>query len=130
MRTIEIQVYKFDELSDKAQQKVLHDMCDINVRYDWWDWTFEDTREQLKEKGQLELIQVNDWDLYRGSISLEVRWLVELEEDEMEDIEYYLKQDILSRLRREYDYQISYKAIKEAIEANDYEFYENGILFG
>lgn len=41
-RTIEITVYKFNELSDKAKQVALDNNRDISVDYDWWESTYED----------------------------------------------------------------------------------------
>lgn len=35
-------VYKFDELDQVTQDKVLHNYCDINVDHDWWQFTYED----------------------------------------------------------------------------------------
>lgn len=43
-RTIEIQAYKFDELSETAKQKVLEKFYDFNVDHDWWDCTYEDAK--------------------------------------------------------------------------------------
>lgn len=42
MKTIEIKLYSFEELSKEAQTKVLEKYSDINVDYDWWDSTYED----------------------------------------------------------------------------------------
>lgn len=42
MRTIEITAYQFAELSDKAKQKALEKMYDINVHDDWFDSVYED----------------------------------------------------------------------------------------
>ena len=45
MRTIEIQIYKFDELNEDAKQNALNKYCDINVCHDWWQFTFDDAKE-------------------------------------------------------------------------------------
>ena len=45
MRTIEIQLYKFDELSENAKQNALNKYCDINVYHDWYEFTFDDAKE-------------------------------------------------------------------------------------
>lgn len=37
-----INVYSFNELSESAKQKVLNDLWDINVQYEWWEGTHED----------------------------------------------------------------------------------------
>ena len=42
MKTIEISLYKFDELSEAAQQNAINELSDINVDYNWWEFTYED----------------------------------------------------------------------------------------
>lgn len=42
MKTIELNLYKFDELSDQAKQTAIEKLSDINVDYDWWQFTYED----------------------------------------------------------------------------------------
>jgi hypothetical protein len=42
MRTIEVQVYKFTELSDSAQQKAISELSDINVFDNWWESIYQD----------------------------------------------------------------------------------------
>lgn len=44
MKTVEIKLYKFDELSKEAQQKAIERLFDINVDHDWWDMTYEDAK--------------------------------------------------------------------------------------
>lgn len=44
MKTIEIKLYSFDELSDDAKQKAIESLSDINVDYNWWQWTYEDAK--------------------------------------------------------------------------------------
>lgn len=46
-RTIhtETTVYKFDELSDDAKQTAVERLYDINVDYDWWEYTHIDAEE-------------------------------------------------------------------------------------
>jgi len=45
MRTIRIKLYKFNELSEDAQQKALETLYDINVDTDWWEFIYEDAKE-------------------------------------------------------------------------------------
>jgi hypothetical protein len=45
METKEIKVYKFDELSEFAKDRVLKRFWDINVDEDWWDYIFEEAKE-------------------------------------------------------------------------------------
>lgn len=42
MKTIEINLYSFSELTLEAKQKALNKYCDINVGFDWWDVTYDD----------------------------------------------------------------------------------------
>ena len=44
MKTIitETNVYKFEELSDKAKKNALQNLWDLNVDYGWWDYTHDD----------------------------------------------------------------------------------------
>ena len=42
MRIKSIMAYEFEELSEEVQKKVLNNMQDINVNYEWWDYTYED----------------------------------------------------------------------------------------
>lgn len=41
-KTIELTVFKFEELSKEAQEKAIQDNWDFNVNHDWWDFTYED----------------------------------------------------------------------------------------
>ena len=42
MREITIKVYKFEELSVEDQEKVVSKLADINVDYQWWQYTYDD----------------------------------------------------------------------------------------
>ena len=42
MRTIETVLYKFDELSESAQERAIESLYDINVSHDWWGLTYDD----------------------------------------------------------------------------------------
>lgn len=45
MKTINITLYKFEELSKEAQEKAINDNCDINTDYEWYDFILEDITE-------------------------------------------------------------------------------------
>jgi hypothetical protein len=65
MRTIEIELFKFEELSEEAQQKTIEKLYHINVSHDWYDFTYEDA----KRIG----LKINGFDLGRGeSIDIEM----------------------------------------------------------
>ena len=59
--TVQITVYNFDELSQKAQEKVIERLWDFNVDHDWWDSIYEDA----KEIG----LEITEFDTYRKTIS-------------------------------------------------------------
>lgn len=42
MKTISVNLYELSELSDKAKQKAISNLSDINVSHDWWDCTYDD----------------------------------------------------------------------------------------
>ena len=51
MRTININLYKYDELSPQAKEKALEHYSDINTDYEWWDCTYFHWRDKLEEQG-------------------------------------------------------------------------------
>ncbi len=42
MKTIEITLYKFNELSEKSQQNAIENNYNINVDHDWWALTYDE----------------------------------------------------------------------------------------
>lgn len=44
MRTIEIVLYKFEELSKRLQKEVIEKNADINVEHEWWDFIYDDAK--------------------------------------------------------------------------------------
>ncbi len=44
MKIKQIETFKFSELSDKAKQKALEKLSDINVDHEWWDYIYEDAK--------------------------------------------------------------------------------------
>lgn len=51
MKTIELKLFNFEELSDKAQKKALEDHRYIETDYDWWEFTYEDFKQFCEEIG-------------------------------------------------------------------------------
>lgn len=148
MRTLEIKVYKFNELPEAAKQKALDKLYDINVDHDWWEFTYDDAKEVD--------IKINTFDIeffdsaiivaekiiekhgekcdtYKIAKSFYDQWHKLGEDDDHDEIENEFQSDIgqdyLSMLRKEYEYRTSEKAIIETIEANDYEFTEDGEIY-
>jgi len=52
-------VYSFNELSNEAKQKAISHFCDINVDYDWWNYTYEDAANIG--------LKITSFDIGRGS---------------------------------------------------------------
>lgn len=44
MKTIQLRLYQFEELPEKAKAKAISDNADFNVNYNWWDMVYEDAR--------------------------------------------------------------------------------------
>ncbi|MDT8337443.1 MAG: hypothetical protein RQ856_06430 [Candidatus Izemoplasmatales bacterium] len=60
MRAIETKVYKFDELSEEAQQRAIENSFHFNVEPDWWEVVYEDAdRIGLK---------ITSFDIYKSHI--------------------------------------------------------------
>ena len=52
MKTVELKLYKFDELSKEVQEKVIEKNRDINVYDDWHEFILEDwIKEEIPSKG-------------------------------------------------------------------------------
>lgn len=42
MKTIQLKLYQFNELTEQGKAKAIADNADFNVNYNWWDMTYED----------------------------------------------------------------------------------------
>lgn len=146
MKTVEVEVYEYDELPEEIKEKILNKMYNINVGYSWWQFIFEDA-EQVG-------IKLTEFDIYRRTIRgnpikdySEMKKLIlqnhgkdtdtyktvkkyDLRKDgEGHNMFKMLLEDYLSILEKEYEYLTSREAIEETIRANEYEFTEDGELF-
>jgi len=45
MKTHTVNTYSFNELSAEAQENAINNLSDINVNFDWWEWTYNDAKE-------------------------------------------------------------------------------------
>jgi predicted RNA-binding protein YlxR (DUF448 family) len=161
MRTIETNVYKFEELSEQGKDNAVERLSDINTSHTWYEFTYDDANNVG--------IKIEGFDIDRGAyVKLEIDSHIEtaqkilaehgetcdtykdakqfiedidklVEEDENEEFceqkeelednfKKALEEDYLSMLRNEYEYLNSREAIIETIEANEYEFTEDGKL--
>lgn len=154
MRTIETNLYQFSELSEQAKQKAIENLWDINVNFNWWGFTYEDAENvgieirgfDLDRGGYCDLICDDDcievaqniiknWGSDCDGYSIAQKFIEDFKtvsEDDLSDLEQQFTKDLsyvyLEMLREEYKYQTSEQAIIETIEANEYEFTENGKL--
>ena len=168
IKTTEINVYKFEELTEDQKDKTIENLYNINVDFDWWQFTYEDAETiGLKLEGfDLDrnrhaegsfLLSANEvaqnifnnhgeeCETYKTAKEFMEEWqpvfndymdetsdkyesresedkLIELEDEFLKS----LLEDYSIMLQHEYEYQTSREAIIETIEANDYEFDENG----
>jgi len=145
MRTIEVKLYQFAELSETAKEYALNELYDINVSYDWWDCVYDDAKDIGLEITEFDLCHMEidgnllhdlpavkkaittqhgrSCDTYKYVQSFDMRTDVDFN-----DFKYGLLQEYLSMLQKESDYQTSKEAIIKSIECNEYEFDENGNL--
>jgi hypothetical protein len=144
--TTEHTVYNFDELSDEAKQKALEKLYDINVEFDWWDMTYEDTlqfgidicgfdlyRQECdikltKDMQEVCKLLMAEWGKEHNLYQLAKKWQFKHGEDNEAEFVRELEQEYLSHLQDDYDYLTSDEAIIETINANEYEFNEDGSL--
>lgn len=156
--TKEYNVYKFNELSDEAKEKALEKLYDLNVDYEWWESTYEDAKNIGLEitsfdldrnrhaKGHLTeslhdvILAIirdhgKDCDTFKLAKEYEAKFVfnedneLENEDDLIDDFTHDLLEEYSIILQHEYEYQTSEQAIIETIEANDYDFDEDGNLF-
>jgi hypothetical protein len=69
MKTIEVTLYTFDELSDKAKEFAINEHRDINVDYDW----YQCTKDEFDGLG----VVIKSFDLYRRQIELDFKYNLE-----------------------------------------------------
>lgn len=159
MRVVETKVFPFDELSDEAKKAALIDMININFEgFEWWDMYYDSAADTEKFKitafdcdrgsyvhgefinGALETAKAiiknhgEVCDSYKLASKFITDYMPESNtDDEDEELENDFKQALLDThlvgLRAELSYRYSDEAIKETIEANEYEFLECGTHF-
>ena len=155
IKRTETKVYPFDELSDEAKEKAIGGLRDINVDNEWWDSIYEDAknvgikitefdigrgnycrgtvddaidtaRAILKEHGD----SCETWQTakdFHDAVAKDGEDTADFENLCLE-FKYSLLEDYRIMLQKEYEYLSSEDAIVEAIEANEYEFTEDGKL--
>lgn len=170
MRTVEVNLYSFNELSEEAKEKAIDNLRDINLDYDWWDdISYDAERIGLKIESfdldrnlhceispyvsALECAQniLNEYGETTETYKVAKQFLEDYEEpfarymdessedyesSELEDNLLYLEKEFFKDMSNEYanilqiqyEYLYSDEAVIETIEANEYEFTEDGEL--
>ena len=139
--------YTFDELSEQAKERAREWYREGALDYEWWNCTYEDAEQiglkitefdlyHLRIKGTLqdtvgETVRAivtdhgRNTDTYKLARHYYARKHADNPYDE-EEFTYDLLEEYLAMLRREYEWLLSDECVDESIEANDYEFDENG----
>lgn len=168
MRTIEVKIFKFNELNEEAKQNAISNLYNINIDYNWWEFIYEDAKNiglkitsfnldrNRHAKGEFILnapevaqnILSNhgkECETYKTAESFLEVWQPifnaymdeeseKYESSESEDEMQELEDDFFNSLLEDYsiilqnacDYLQSDESIIDTIEANDYEFTEDG----
>ena len=153
----ETKVYKFDELSESAKDTVLQEFYNVNVDYDWWQWTYEDAEnvgikltgfdigrsshcrgefyENAEDVAQKIIKQHGEsCETHQTAKSFlnDVNG-IDVDSGEFDALATEFRLSILEDyriiLQKEYEYLTSKEAIVATIAANEYEFEENGKLY-
>lgn len=141
MKTITVNLFQYEELSDEAKKVALSQFQDINVMDRWWEGIYEDAKNvgiiinSFNERywPEIEFIQsaldtANEIKMNHGEdcetyISAKVYLTGN---SNKRDFKINLRGDYSLILRHEYEYQISDEAIEQTIISNEYYFTENG----
>lgn len=140
-------VYTFDELSEDSKEKAIERLYDINVNYDWWEYVYEDaatiglnitgfeldrnkhtTGQLIKDLPEVCKAIMAEHGETCGTYQLAKQWQNKHGEDNEEEFTKLLLEEYADILQKDFDYLTSEEAIIETIEANEYEFYEDGRL--
>ena len=168
MRTIEVKIFKFNELNEEAKQNAISNLYNINIDHNWWEFIYEDAKNiglkitsfnldrnrHAKGKFILNAPEVaqnilsnhgKECETYKTAESFLEVWQPifnaymdeeseKYESSESEDEMQELEDDFFNSLLEDYsiilqnacDYLQSDESIIDTIEANDYEFTEDG----
>lgn len=156
MKTIELNLYTFEELSEEAKQKAIEDNYDINVNFDWWNATYEDAEnvhlkivgfgldrdkscDLVLTKGFEEVLKkiIKEHGEICNTYKIAKKYLKEYNNAKYEEDRDELEESFNRDMEREYanilqdenEYLMTEEAIKETLINNDYDFLENGKIY-
>lgn len=144
--TITIKYLKFSELTEESKDKAVQTLWSINIDHEWWDGTFDDAKTVGCEITEFDTDRGNSIDFscdnavdtaelimkHHGKscdtfkLAKEFFYGEEKTEENCTEFVRALGEEFLIQLRREYEYLTSEESIIETIEANEYEFTEDG----
>lgn len=154
-----INIYTFSELGEKAKQKAIERLYDINVSHDWWDAVYADAERigiaitsfyldrhgSITGKCGIDVIKMlrnivrehggtcRAHETAKNALSdwqKNKRNMGEYDrEDWQKDAFQSILDDYLAMLNEEYQYLTGEESIIETIEANEYEFTEGGRIY-
>ena len=73
--TIKRKLYKFEELSEEAQEEAIERLYDINVDYEWWNFTYDDA-ERIGLK--ITAFDIDRGNYIKGKVTEDTRTMAEL----------------------------------------------------
>jgi hypothetical protein len=155
MKTIEIKIYTFDELSDIAKERAREWYREGALDYKWWDYIYDDaatiglklTSFDLDRNRRAEglftespetvaaaIIEnhgeacetYRDAKEFQRAISVHSSNMDHVRENASQEFLYNLLEDYSIMLQREYEYILSDESVDENIRANGYTFREDG----
>lgn len=117
-----IDIKKMAEYSKEFTQR------EVNVLYALWNYGYIEAKISRNTHHYYHKYTITN-EFYDGAMPVRYKHLQKLVDElrtYIDSIILYLCDDIYQELEDNYDYLTSEAAILETIEANDYEFYENG----
>lgn len=147
MRTIQVTLFKFDELSEDAQHRAIAHLADINVDHNWWEYVYEDAARiglkitgfnEYKCEGTLtetvgEVCRriIKDHGRMCGTHKTALDYYKRKRDGRPIDEDEFLRallEDYRIMLNSEYEYLTGDEAVAESIRANEYEFTADGAM--
>jgi hypothetical protein len=149
MRQEQINIYKFDELSNEAKEKAVDEHRDFLIGLEWYESIMEDAKAIGFELiGWDSYFNINaEWIDAPKTVAQKILAAHGKECDTYKDAQRYfihkrnkqeahnaeflsnLKYSYKRILQREYEHQTSDERVIESIQINDYEFTEDGKLY-
>lgn len=150
MKTIEVKLFEFSELSERAKENAINQVRESRWEYDWSGEVLLGLENFLNEIGAYITDYSIDWQYPSRSYvkvdSSNVNFDFEFESDDYSLTGYFTDYPLVKTWNKtkdiddsiyawlidcskDYEYQISDEGIAEFIECNEYEFTEQGNIY-